>query len=129
MNWKKGKKFLLVFCILGFIAGFFGYRYIYKDHDTIQELSTEYSGTAKELLNKVSENPENWNNKIVEISGLVTKVNATSITINSSVFCQLDPSNSKTINQQDKAKIKGRIIGFDDLLMELKMDQTIVLSK
>ena len=47
--------------------------------------------------------------------------------IDNSTYCQLkDKTALGTIKEGESIAIKGRMIGYDDLLEEVKLDQTII---
>ena len=53
---------------------------------------------------------------------MVTEVNDNDLTLDNKVFCKFIEINS-TIILNDKIRLKGRCIGFDDLLEQVKLDQ------
>jgi len=67
--------------------------------------------------------------KVVELVGVITAKDAKGISINESIYFQLEEGTStKMLSKGEKLKIKGRIIGYDDLLEELKLDKAIILK-
>ena len=126
---KKSKLFLIVL-IIAIICGVTAYTIAYKPHKTIQEQKIEYSGNASSLLEKLQSNPEQWQNKIVSINGSVTSKDKNGIMFNNNTYCQfLNSKELLNVHNSDVITIKGRIIGYDDLLEELKLDQAIIYNK
>ena len=58
----------------------------------------------------------------IVVSGLITSVNAENITISNKIYCQFETLNND-LKVNVSVAIKGRCIGFDDLLEEIKLDQ------
>ncbi|CAM1359085.1 hypothetical protein [Tenacibaculum xiamenense] len=122
---KKTKVILLCFL---FILTFYSiYKYSYKPRKTIEELSINYKGKSTDFLEIASNDFSKWNSKIVELSGKVSELGNKGIIINRQIFCQFKNSHKiKTINLNQNITIKGRVIGYDDLLEELKLNQCIL---
>ncbi len=126
MNWLKRNKLLVVVIIL-IAGGYSVYNYAYKPHKTIEELAIDFNGNSKYFLQKASQNFANWNTKIVEISGEITAKDKNGFTLNNQIYCQLkNIENNSSIKENQNIKIKGRVIGYDDLLDELKLEQCIL---
>ncbi|MCB0464693.1 MAG: hypothetical protein KDC78_03310 [Aequorivita sp.] len=113
------------------IAIIIGYNYLYKDHRNIESEKAQYSLTAQQIHIEYNNDPivfqNKYLNKTIEIIGFVSEIGATEITLDDMIFCQF----SKQFNQQgiklnSKISIKGRFIGYDDLLEQLKFDQCII---
>ena len=61
------------------------------------------------------------------ISGKITKLDSQGIMISPNIYCQfLDSIFSKKIQLNDTISVKGRVIGYDDLFEELKLDQCLI---
>ncbi|MGG6230102.1 hypothetical protein [Tenacibaculum sp. SDUM215027] len=124
---KKNKKWIIpsiIFLLLGTTIFF---NYIYKPHKTTEELKAEFSGTASTFLSSLKNDIAPWLNKTVILTGTVSSLDAEGITMNNSIYCQFRKDvkfKSLTINQP--VTIKGIIIGYDDLLEELKINQCII---
>lgn len=127
---SKKVKFLILLVVVA-LAGYFGYNYVMtggaRDLETEK---SEFAVSASNVFTEFSTNPElattKYLNKAVEISGKVTAVNGTVITLDEKVSCQLNTAEKVELNSE--VKIKGRVTGYDDLLEELKLDQCIILK-
>ena len=120
----------LLFILIGIaILGFFGYTYIYKEHRNIAEEEAEFVLDAELLVKNFSENPEfaneNYLNKTIAVEGKITAINDNNLILDNRIFCEFSkfPENIKL---QEMLIIKGRCIGYDDLLGEVKLDQCSV---
>jgi hypothetical protein len=119
---------LIVLCV---IVGIIGYRYVYQDHRDIATETSIYKLTASDLLDEFAINPmtsENkYLNKTIEVSGSISDKNPQNITIEDKVFCQFSSKIQKALNTE-QIKIKGRFIGYDDLLEQVKLDQCTIID-
>lgn len=126
---RKTKIILLVIGIL-FIGGYGSYKLIYKPHKTVNELPVDFKGETTILLQNLKNAPEKWTGKIVELEGNVSHIDLKGFMLNKTIYCQKNTSYSESIQLKEGAfhSIKGRIIGYDDLLEELKLDQVILIK-
>lgn len=108
-----------------------GYNYLYKAHRNIESEKARFSLTAQQIHSEFNRDPvvsqNKYGNKTIEISGLVSEIHETEITIDDKVFCQF----SKQMSQKETplnstVTVKGRFIGYDDLLEQVKLDQCII---
>ena len=117
--------------VLGLII-FLGYQYIYQDHRVIENEKPDFIVTSDSIFQKFSEDQKQsetfYLDRTLEISGTVTEVNANDLTLDNKIFCKFIEINS-TINLNDKVSLKGRCIGFDELLEQVKLDQCNLLNK
>lgn len=119
---KKKNNLILIF--LGIlIIGYFVFRYIYHDHRDIASEKPEITVLSSEIFSIFTENdPSKVLNKTVQVSGVITELDATSVTLDNKVHCVfLNKPEGLTTNQ--KISVKGRCIGYDDLFEVVKLDQ------
>ena len=109
---------------------YFGYQYVM--HGGARDLKTEeaaFTIDAKTLINEFETNTQlatqKYLNKAIEINGTITTINESNVTLEEVIFCQFKESNPNVKSGQ-KTTIKGRFIGYDDLLGEIKLDQCFV---
>lgn len=123
---KRNKRLLLVLAGLIIIA-FSGYWYAYRPHKTIESFEVSFDGKSNDLLPKIQENDSIWQNKAVVLNGMITSKDKKGIMLDGSIYCQFRDSTDLTDLQNNTSiTLKGRIIGYDDLLEELKLDQCIL---
>ena len=129
MSLKKKSKWILIILVLGLIVAYGGYKYAYKPHETTEELKADYTGKSNDFLIKVSENADAWLNKTVELSGEITSKDEKGITLSNSIYCQFrEDVNFNSLETGQQLSLKGQVIGYDDLLEELKLNQCIILK-
>ncbi|TCK68932.1 putative nucleic acid binding protein [Winogradskyella wandonensis] len=124
------KKTLLIVIILLLIAAVFGYNYVYQDHRDISTESAAYTLNAEDLIAEFATDTEiaqsKYLNKTILINGEITAQRNSSVTLNNSIFCSLLEQNP--ISEKRKISVKGRFIGYDDLLEEIKLDQCTITT-
>ena len=87
---------------------------------TSKSISDEFAGRMDAANKKYLE-------KAIEISGKITSVSATAVTIDNNIICNLTtPDASLKIDQTVSAK--GRVVGYDELMGELKLDQCTIIK-
>ena len=117
--------------LLLIIFSFLTYRYVFKDHRIIENETAEFIVSATDIAQEFSINPINaetkYLNKTIEVTGVISEFSPLQITLNEKVFCQFDNKiTSNKINQ--KTTVKGRFIGFDSLLEEIKLDKCHIIN-
>jgi len=123
---KKNKLILTFLFVLGMI-GFAFYTLAMESPTSIENRKVDFTGSADELLLKITEHTEEWQDKIVVVSGEVSSSDDKGIMLSRKIYCQLKQvTDLQKINPSNNISLKGRIIGYDDLLEELKLDQCII---
>ena len=123
---KKNKLILTFLFVLGMI-GFAFYTLAMESPTSIENRKVDFTGSADELLLKITDHTEEWQDKIVVVSGEVTSSDDKGIMLSRKIYCQLKQvTDLQKINPSNNISLKGRIIGYDDLLEELKLDQCII---
>ena len=125
------RKHWIFIAIVIFVSAVMGYNYVYKDHRNIEGEKAQYSITAQqihsEFMDDLDVSQKKYLNKTIEISGTVSEMSQTEITLEDKVFCQFSQQiTEEDIQLNSKITVKGRFIGFDDLLEQIKMDQCII---
>ncbi|MBR9846319.1 MAG: hypothetical protein GYB35_09530 [Algicola sp.] len=109
------------------IALIIGYSYINQSHRDIENENAEYNLDAIDIASNFSENARlaetKYQNTTIEVRGNITEVSSNSITLDDKVFCQFTKAIETTLKNNTTVKIKGRVIGYDDLLEQVKLDQ------
>ncbi len=118
----------ITFIVIVLIFAFLGYNYLYQEHRDIYNEYAQFSVLPNDILKEFKTNSSiaegKYLNKTIEITGTVTEITETDITINNAVFCNLSTNlETKKIKINTKIIIKGRCIGYDDLLEIVKLDQ------
>lgn len=126
---KKFKIILISILILG-ITGFGIYNYVM--HGGARDLSSEkadYTVSSKKIMAEFSLNISASNKKYLEkavaVSGIITDCNPNQVIIDNTIICSLKTPIT-TLKKEQQVTLKGRVVGYDDLMGELKLDQCFV---
>ncbi|WP_109098459.1 hypothetical protein [Aquimarina sp. AU58] len=127
----KTKNF--IFLTLAFIAatGIVLLSYIYKEHRTIHTEKVDTNTTAIAFYSAFIKDKAVFNaihlDNAVELKGLITAIESNRIVLDQKIAVTLE-SDLTALKINKKITIKGRYVGFDDLLEHLKIDQATVTS-
>tara|TARA_R110000850_G_scaffold213392_1_gene339387 strand:+ start:577 stop:963 length:387 start_codon:yes stop_codon:yes gene_type:complete len=124
------KKILLTAFFIIIIVGILGYNYLYQDHRDVATSNATSSYTSTELIALFTDNDASNDaralDQVVEVSGTATDTSANSITLDRKVFIECTAPHQIALNQT--YTLKGRCLGYDDLLEEVKIDQAIFIN-
>ena len=120
----------LLICLIIFSLGLYiSYKYVYQEHRNISIEDPKYILTSDSLFLHFSINQKEANqiyiNQILRIKGVINTISENQLILHPGIACLVD--SNIIINgvlPKDTIEIKGRCIGFDDLFLEVKMDQT-----
>ncbi len=125
------RKYLYLIILIFFAI--IGYNYLYKNHRVIATEKPEFALSSaslmSEFLNNSSEAELKYLNKTMEVSGVVSEVNQDNLTLNEQIFCKFSESINSLVKLGSETIVKGRLIGYDDLLEVVKLDQCSIISK
>lgn len=127
------KKIFLILVIL-LVASVSLYFYTYKGHRDIAAESADFEITtatlSKEFLENDSLANSKYADKTIQIYGKISSIDVPShtIIIDEKLSAVFTDSVLPKINLQEQIKIKGRFVGYDDLLEEFKVDQVTVVE-
>lgn len=129
---NKKIKIILFALIAIVLIGSFAYNYVM--HGGARNLTTEKtnftvasSSITSEFITNVEAANKKYLEKAVAIKGTITASNGNEIILDENIICNLkDPDLS--IRNGEIVTVKGRIVGYDDLMGELKLDQCFVIK-
>ncbi|NHN25143.1 hypothetical protein FIA58_005565 [Flavobacterium jejuense] len=129
----KKNKWIFIIVIVITIA-VFGYNYLYKSHRDISSEEASFSIKVEALTNdfKSDENTANakYLDKTIDVSGNVTAIDipSSTIIIDNVLSATFKDEIDAKIKENQLITIKGRFIGYDELLEEFKMDQVTLIK-
>jgi uncharacterized protein YdeI (BOF family) len=127
MNLSKKSKVIIVLLIFGAIIAYAVFQYSMQPPAKIESKKVDFTGTSIEFLAQITTDFSAWQDKVVVITGDITTSDPSGITLNNQIYCQFREDVDKTtIKENQKITLKGRVIGYDDLLEEVKLDQCII---
>ena len=127
------KKFFIIALSFSVLA-FLGFWYVFKND---RNFSSEESIKVTNVLNIITEFNENdiaanakYLDKMIEFSGSVSLVDLKNKTmmLEEKVFTSFKPEDFVVVKENTMIKIKGRFLGYDELLEEIKLDNCMILK-
>lgn len=125
------KKVILIFLVLILVI-IGAYQYLYKAHRDITTEKGSYTITVTEIFSEFQTNENSANakylDKTIEVTGDLSNIDVAtkSIVINDKLFATFKDGIPKSLKPNSKIKLKGRFLGYDALVEELKMDQCVL---
>lgn len=126
------KKIILTVIVILAIAATGIYFYMYKDHRDIASEDAAHKVTVAQLQKEFSENDSISNkkylDKTIEVYGKITNVDseAHAIMLDEKLSARLKDSTAGGFAVGKMLKVKGRFVGYDDLLEEFQLDQAAI---
>lgn len=126
---KNRKKILWVLVLCTVVVGSILYFYVYKEHRDIGREEASVSISVDELHKQFQTNDSLANatyaDQTILVSGLVTSFDSAdnSLVLNEKLFLTFQVKEVLPLQPKQSVKVKGRFVGYDDLMDELKMDQ------
>ncbi len=126
----KKKLFYILLLLIVLIFGV--YKYMYKSHRDIASEDAAFSKTVSEVFQAFNANDSLANktylDKTISVKGKITNIDLTGkiITVDEKLSARFSKKIPDDIKLQDSITLKGRLVGYDDLLEELQMDQCTI---
>lgn len=129
---SKKLKIFLILTLLFAVFGFVGYNYVMRGGArNLAEEDTAFTTTSTSILEEFTKASDVANAKYLEkaiaVTGKITSVTPTDVTIDDAIICALTVED-KSLKNDQKVTVKGRVVGFDDLMGELKLDQCFIIK-
>lgn len=118
----------IVIALLVVLVGLFlGYKYLYHAHRDIANEKAAYSVTVSDLLKEFMKDETKANakylDKSISVKGKVTSIDLVNKTIVIDEKAFVLVTNNSAVQMNAEVTVQGRLIGYDSLLEEIKMDQ------
>jgi hypothetical protein len=128
----KGKKpyIVLSIALLLIILSIATYNYMYKEHRNIASENVSFNLSASQLNSDLS-SPEKalkYIDKVVQIQGIITAVEQNAVVIEDKVQVDFIENVANGLSIEKQITIKGRCVGYDDLLELVKIDQATIIN-
>jgi hypothetical protein len=128
---KKVKIIVISIVFIG-LLGFVAYNYVMHGGErNLNSETTDFKVTSKAISAEFAADIDASNKKYLEkaiaISGTITAATATEITIDNTIICTFKTPNT-SVKKNQSATIKGRVVGYDDLMGELRLDQCFLIN-
>ncbi|WP_347174695.1 OB-fold protein [Polaribacter uvawellassae] len=128
---NKRKILILAFIFVLFL-GIFGYNYIYKDHRNISAEKAEFTLNTTDFIKEFNTNSKiaitKYLDKTIQLKGKVTEVEQSNFMLDDFIVCYTDSLTLTQIQEKSIIIVKGRNIGYDELLEYIKLDQVTFIN-
>ncbi|KAF2329036.1 OB-fold protein [Flavobacterium daemonense] len=128
---KKIKLIILIVAVFA-LAGVISYNYIMHggERDLAAE-KTDFSVTSafitSEFLGDIDAANKKYLENAVAIKGKITALNGKEVILDEAIICSFK-NQDLSIKKGQTVTVKGRIVGYDDLMGELKLDQCFIIK-
>lgn len=130
MNKKKYQWIAAIVLLLVCGAAYLYNGVLYKDARNIEKEEAAHRLSSAKLLHEYKQDlttsDSAYLNKTIEVSGKVTQVSDSLLTLDSGISCSFGTRLGQEI-KGTKVTLKGRCIGFDELMEEVKLDQCTLI--
>ena len=120
---KKAIPVLLASLVVGFVLGYSMYNKPHRDYAS-EAVAKSWSST--ELVEWHTSHPESehaqWQDQVMQASGNVTSVSDRGIVLSPGVVVTWDEGHQPATAPEGAVTIQGRLVGFDDLFGEVRID-------
>ena len=107
------------------------YNYMYKSHRDIAAEKPDFKIASKALAKEFSEDikkaTDRYIDKTIQVSGKVTEIESNNFTLDEFVVCYTDSVTMLEAKVNSSLHVKGRSIGYDELLGLVKLDQVSII--
>ena len=131
----KKKKIIILISLLSFIAVSTTIYFIWnKPHKNYfnapVDISIEGTKLNEYYQNDLTDANLKFLDKILLVSGPITKLNSNLVIIGGNIVCSLDSSHvlDPSIKLYDEISVRGRCIGYDDLFGEVRIDHCFIMQ-
>lgn len=125
------KKIMISLAVLA-VIGVGLYFYMYKGHRDIASEEAHFNVTVSQLRQQFSADPTRANaqyaDQTITVSGLITAIDDSNHLVVIDEKLSVAFKEIHTLKPQQRVGVKGRFVGYDDLLGEFKMDQASIVD-
>ena len=131
---KRKKIIILILIILSIIILGLIYNYTFNSkHRDIAKEDASITLSSKELYSQFQKNEllatTNYLDKVIEIQGEITSIDEKEIVISNQIQVNLNVQEMNKVINKTLITIKGRCVGYDELLEMVKIDQATIINK
>ena len=120
---KKALPLFLAAVVAGAVVAWSMYNKPHKDYAQEEVAQT---WRAEDLVAAFAEAPDDmqaqWQEKVVEVAGTVRSSSMQGVVLNPGVVATYDEGHAPEVAPTGRVTLKGRLVGFDDLFGEVRID-------
>lgn len=124
------KKILPILLIIILIAGAAYWYVFHKPHRDLQNEDTAYSLSAVALVQEFSSDQSLadslYVDQLIALKGIISELEDRALILDPGVYCSLDSTTTMPdLKVGDSVAIRGRVLSYDELFEEVKMDYVL----
>lgn len=129
----QSKRLLLIFLFL-IGTGLAAYLYVFhKPHRDLAAEAAQIEMNAQDFYQDYTADlqkaNQTYNDQVIALKGLVSEKESAALVLEPGVYCSLDSTQSATsLESGQMVKLKGRVLSYDELFEQIKLDNVIILS-
>lgn len=126
------KKTILIIVVILVLGGIGAYFYVFhKPHRDMANESAALKINAPELVDAYQHSQQEANitylDKVVAVQGVVMEKGDHHLKLEGGVYCEMHAdADISGVQEGDDVLLKGRIVGYDDLFSEVRMDNVVM---
>ena len=130
---KRKKIIIIAIVLIAIISAAFVYNYVFNsEHRNIAEEQASAKVASADLFTEFQTDETSatarYLDKVVEITGKVSLVEETGLVLNNAIQVNFIQGTMPEISLQKSIIVKGRCVGYDELLEMVKIDQATVIT-
>ncbi|MFD0861565.1 hypothetical protein ACFQ1M_05060 [Sungkyunkwania multivorans] len=112
------------------VVAFSAYNYLYQDHRDIAKERIDFDIQTTQLKSAMEDTNTSLQfvDKVIQTKGKVTSQDQQSVILDNSIQVNFNPEVNFTSQMEKTLTIKGRCVGYDDLLELVKIDQATIID-
>ncbi|WP_299113997.1 hypothetical protein [uncultured Winogradskyella sp.] len=130
---RKKIYMLLGVLIIGLISAFLVYNYVFNsEHRDIANEKATVSLSAKDIFEQFQTNEAlattNYLDQVIEMKGGITSIEDNDVVLSNGVQVSFNSQETLKFQKGEQITIKGRCVGYDELLELVKIDQSTLIK-
>ncbi len=123
-------KKIIILALMLIAASYGFYKYINKPHRNIASEKTAFALKASNLIEFMSDEKKAklFADQVIEVKGIITHIENETVILDHKIQVNLEENTGSIIHKGLPVIIKGRCLGYDDLLEVVKIDQAAILT-
>ncbi|WP_111684472.1 OB-fold protein [Winogradskyella tangerina] len=130
---KRKKLIILAILIVALISAAFVYNYVFNgEHRNIAEEEVSIQIAAEEIFAEFQADEtiatSKYLDKVVAITGEISLVETSALSLNDIIQVSFIEGTMPDVKLKNTVTVKGRCVGYDELLEMVKIDQASVIT-
>ncbi|PXY38974.1 hypothetical protein DMB65_20160 [Flavobacterium cheongpyeongense] len=126
------KRKIIVIALVITVFGLCGYYYVwYGGARNVSSEEAVFNVSSKSITAEFNSDIDKSNAKYLEkaitVNGVISKVTDKQVIIDNTIVCEFKES-IPSVKKDQQVTLKGRVVGYDDLMEEIKLDECSVVN-